>query len=73
MRRKMATEATFFGIFHKLIEVPIAWSIIFNLAFNRAIDLTISFNPIQLGAMKTLFVTKSLLPGAAFFAPSAPS
>ena len=69
----MATETTFFGLFQKLIQILIAWSIISNLAFHRTIDLTISFNPIQLGAMKTLFVTKYLLPGAAFFAPSAPS
>ena len=69
----MAAEATFFGLFQKLIQILIAWSIISNLAFHTAIDLTISFNPIQLGAMKTLFVTKSLLPGAAFLLPSAPS
>ena len=68
----MATEATFFGLFHNLIQILIAWSIISNLAFHTAIDLTISFNPIQLGAMKTLFVTKSLLPEAAFLALSTP-
>ena len=63
MCREMATEATFFGQFHKLIHILIAWSIISTLVFNRAVDMTsISFIPIQLGAMKTLCLIKSLLP-----------
>ena len=56
MCRKMAAGATFFGLFHKLIQILIAWLTIYSLAFHRAIGLTISFTPIQLGAMKTLFV-----------------
>ena len=68
----MATETTFFGLFQKLIQILIAWSIISNLVFHHFFDLAISFIPIQLGSLGSLNITKSLLQGSHFWIPVLP-